>query len=610
MCSQLMDCARGLEDQLVELRAQHASLRTEAQALRTCLDRAGVLSAVELEQELSRAKANANTAEGAMFVTSGTAASSTPIATSYKNTARGLRAGVVTPARGAHTMRTRAAAATPANGASAPRAVSPHAAARSPSAPRRSLSRTAPAVRSGTSQSPDRPARVATTASASPRAAASRDVSRRHSLSESSQNPSAVQSAQVYADHGTWQQLPDLYQVARPMFDQHSSAAEQQGAFRVFQQVLQHMKEPPDSWSGPGTPLGAAAKAHRSDVGRVLLRARADPNACDSKGVSPLHITVFDGSYEFCKLLLGAKANVNICDRHGQTPLFFAPTTEICKLLVAQRADITKLNRRGQSALHLAARAGLYEILDWLGSRVSKALLDLRDAHGATARSYADGYQADAGRGPLAAVAEHVEERDIGHGAVSRRGGGSKRGVLAGGGASSSAATAATARQTSGAASGADGWGAPAVGSARRERSPTAEYSIHEQVKSFNMADADGQESFTLDDPGGDFTDTGTSAGGRSGPALEEMYDSGSWARAHGEATMLEAAAAVASAAVATVAELNQSAAAPDEDGSIVSGNSSDVGEGNLAASDAENPPLDAHVDRESYWDDLGEEVF
>jgi hypothetical protein len=119
-------------------------------------------------------------------------------------------------------------------------------------------------------------------------------------------------------------------------------------------------------------------------------------------------------------------------------------------------------------------------------------------------------------------------------------------------------------------------------------------------VKNFNMCDT---ESFTLDSPAaGAFTDTGTSAEGRDGPAIEDLYDSGSWARAQGEATMLEAAAAVASAAVATVAELNQSGTAPHA-ASLPSGNSSQVGESGAGTADA-------HIDRETYWDDLGEEVF
>jgi len=127
----------------------------------------------------------------------------------------------------------------------------------------------------------------------------------------------------------------------------------------------------------------------RPDLARLLLRARASVNERDAKGVSALHVATFDGNTDLCKVLLTAKIDVDGCDRYGQTPLFFAPNREICKLLIERRADVTVLNRKGQSALHLAGRAGLPEVLAWLTSRVSKQLVDLKDMHGATARNYA-----------------------------------------------------------------------------------------------------------------------------------------------------------------------------------------------------------------------------
>eukprot|EP00928_Gymnodinium_smaydae_P028681 TRINITY_DN2181_c0_g1_i1.p1 TRINITY_DN2181_c0_g1~~TRINITY_DN2181_c0_g1_i1.p1 ORF type:complete len:200 (-),score=35.92 TRINITY_DN2181_c0_g1_i1:90-623(-) len=54
ICSRLMDSTRTFEDQLRTLRAEHELLRAEAQALRTCLDRAGVVPAVELDKELAQ----------------------------------------------------------------------------------------------------------------------------------------------------------------------------------------------------------------------------------------------------------------------------------------------------------------------------------------------------------------------------------------------------------------------------------------------------------------------------------------------------------------------------------------------------------------------------
>ncbi|CAK0856571.1 unnamed protein product [Prorocentrum cordatum] len=159
------------------------------------------------------------------------------------------------------------------------------------------------------------------------------------------------------------------------------------------------------AWSGPGTPLGAAVRSGRSDVARMLLKAHADPNEKDPKGVSALHLAAFDGSVDLCKVILFAHAHVDQRDRHGQTPLFFAPSAAVCKVLIESNSDVRVLNRKGQSALHLAGRAGLCEVLEWLGSRVSRSLFELKDLHGATASDYLE----QSGAVPKPAAAEGPE---------------------------------------------------------------------------------------------------------------------------------------------------------------------------------------------------------
>merc|ERR1719464_412213 len=173
------------------------------------------------------------------------------------------------------------------------------------------------------------------------------------------------------------------------LLDQGCPASEQQRAVRAVQSLLKRSVEPPNAWTGPGSPLSAVVKAGRPDLARLLLRARANVNERDAKGVSALHVATYDGNSDLCRVLLVARADVNAIDRHGQTPLFFVPNRDICKLLIERRSDVTVLNRKGQSALHLAGRAGLHEVLFWLTARVSKSLSELRDVHGAMARSYA-----------------------------------------------------------------------------------------------------------------------------------------------------------------------------------------------------------------------------
>merc|ERR1719471_2607285 len=101
--------------------------------------------------------------------------------------------------------------------------------------------------------------------------------------------------------------------------------ADQQRAGRHLQSLLKRSPEPPNAWTGPGSPLSAVVKAGRVDLARLLLRARADVNERDTKGVTALHVATFDGNSDLCKVLLVGRADVNACDRHGQTPLFFVP---------------------------------------------------------------------------------------------------------------------------------------------------------------------------------------------------------------------------------------------------------------------------------------------
>eukprot|EP00927_Polykrikos_kofoidii_P065543 TRINITY_DN61283_c0_g1_i1.p1 TRINITY_DN61283_c0_g1~~TRINITY_DN61283_c0_g1_i1.p1 ORF type:complete len:740 (+),score=109.20 TRINITY_DN61283_c0_g1_i1:322-2220(+) len=182
----------------------------------------------------------------------------------------------------------------------------------------------------------------------------------------------------------------DLYELFQVVLDTDKPLSVQQDGLRQIQQLLRDSPEPPNSWSGSGTPLSTVVKANRIDITRLFLRARADPNDQDDKGVSALHLATFDGNVDMCRTLLLSHAEVDVCDRHGQTPLFFAPTKDMCKLLLESRADVSKMNRRKQTALHVIGRAGLSDVLMWLTSRVSKSLVDLRDVYGATAWSYAE----------------------------------------------------------------------------------------------------------------------------------------------------------------------------------------------------------------------------
>jgi len=145
----------------------------------------------------------------------------------------------------------------------------------------------------------------------------------------------------------------------------------------------------PHQWEGPDTPLRVAISARNVELVTLLLRARANPDESDSKGVSVLHFAAFDDQLDLCRALFQKKADANIRDKHGQTPLFFAPSTNICEVLTQNGAVFSLENRQGQTALHHAGRAGLGDVLMWFVSRVSKTCLDRHDNHGASALYYA-----------------------------------------------------------------------------------------------------------------------------------------------------------------------------------------------------------------------------
>ena len=64
----------------------------------------------------------------------------------------------------------------------------------------------------------------------------------------------------------------------------------------------------------------AAINGHK-DVAELLLANKAEVNAKDNNGVTPLHLAAFNGHKDVAELLLANKAEVNAKDNDGETPL-------------------------------------------------------------------------------------------------------------------------------------------------------------------------------------------------------------------------------------------------------------------------------------------------
>jgi len=170
----------------------------------------------------------------------------------------------------------------------------------------------------------------------------------------------------------TPRQTRGLHELAKPLLQgQLGGATATKARLETIRRALANNAVHPDSWNGPGRPLSAAVQAGHMELTQVLLAAQASVNWSDARGVSALHLAVFDGRVDLCDVLIQAGADPNCRDQHGQTPLFFAPQPDVCRLLAEGMADINALNGKGHSALHLARHAGLNDVVSWLLEHMS-----------------------------------------------------------------------------------------------------------------------------------------------------------------------------------------------------------------------------------------------
>jgi len=74
--------------------------------------------------------------------------------------------------------------------------------------------------------------------------------------------------------------------------------------------------------------------------GRILVANKAEINAKDNDGRTPLSIAAGNGEKEMVGLLLANKAEVDAKDKKGETPLHYAAALggkDVAELLLGQR---------------------------------------------------------------------------------------------------------------------------------------------------------------------------------------------------------------------------------------------------------------------------------
>lgn len=105
------------------------------------------------------------------------------------------------------------------------------------------------------------------------------------------------------------------------------------------------------------TPLHYAALYGSAESVRILLDAKADPNAVNSQGATPLLLGSWDSSRALLMLKKGAKANV--ATHNGRTPLMVAVSTygnsTTVKRLIESGAQVNAIDSEGSDALMAAA---------------------------------------------------------------------------------------------------------------------------------------------------------------------------------------------------------------------------------------------------------------
>lgn len=102
------------------------------------------------------------------------------------------------------------------------------------------------------------------------------------------------------------------------------------------------------------TPLISAAYTGSLDVLVALLDAGADPNLCNSHGISPLAIVT---DVKLAQHLLAAGADPNVCDKYRDTPLMVHSAygdnrLDIINLLLDHGARVSWQGKSKNTALH------------------------------------------------------------------------------------------------------------------------------------------------------------------------------------------------------------------------------------------------------------------
>jgi ankyrin repeat protein len=125
----------------------------------------------------------------------------------------------------------------------------------------------------------------------------------------------------------------------------------------TIKSFVEFLKELQSDPSVQGGSLLMAAQMDEAGIVKWLLDQRADVNAKDEQGFTPLMWAALKGHVTTIQVLLGASADVNSKDRTGWTATMWAASqgrTDALKMLLSKRPDLNALNNEGKTAVMIA----------------------------------------------------------------------------------------------------------------------------------------------------------------------------------------------------------------------------------------------------------------
>jgi uncharacterized protein len=118
--------------------------------------------------------------------------------------------------------------------------------------------------------------------------------------------------------------------------------------------------------------MESAATARRLEAAKLLLGAKADPNAADRGGDTPLIEATRSGDAELVAMLIAAGASVDKRNETGSAPLLLAAQfgmREIAATLLGAHADVAVKDGEGRTPLQLAEAGGHKAVVDLLAGQ-------------------------------------------------------------------------------------------------------------------------------------------------------------------------------------------------------------------------------------------------